>query len=148
MDFDWLLSKEQLHLILCCETYVVAAACGPLTPAGRPSSSAASSFCFNETPGRFWKALEQNAVHPIQTAASSPVPASFGPNPGLPPVGCPVATATANRTGWGPAENSYGFSRCHGTGGKARLWCSFSVTLHGNNPLAARFYSFIIRLSF
>lgn len=90
---------------MCCETHVVSAACGPLTPAGRPSSSAASSFCFNETPGRFWKALELSAVHPIQTAASSPVPASFGPNPALPPVGCPVATATANRTGRGPAEN-------------------------------------------
>lgn len=46
-------------------------------PTGSPSSSSASSFCFNEAPGRFWKALELNAVHPVQTAASSSVPASL-----------------------------------------------------------------------
>lgn len=41
------------------------------------SSSSSSSFCFNEAPGRFWKALELNAVHPVQTAASSSVPVSL-----------------------------------------------------------------------
>lgn len=45
-------------------------------PAGSPTSSS-SSLCFNEAPGRFWKALELNAVHPVQTAASSSVPASL-----------------------------------------------------------------------
>lgn len=46
-------------------------------PTGSPTSSSSSSFCFNEAPGRFWKALELNAVHPVQTAASSSVPASL-----------------------------------------------------------------------
>lgn len=47
-------------------------------PTGSPTSPSSSpSFCFNEAPGRFWKALELNAVHPVQTAASSSVPASL-----------------------------------------------------------------------
>lgn len=45
-------------------------------PTGSPTSSPSSSLCFNEAPGKFWKALELKAVHPIQTAASSSVPAS------------------------------------------------------------------------
>lgn len=46
-------------------------------PTGSPTSSSSSSLCFNEAPGRFWKALELNAVHPVQTTASSSVPASL-----------------------------------------------------------------------
>ncbi|KAM7382946.1 hypothetical protein PAMP_002639 [Pampus punctatissimus] len=71
----------------------------PLGHGSPSSSSSSSSFCFNEAPGRFWKALELNAVHPVQTAASSSVPVILDQTPPLPHAHCPVATATANRTG-------------------------------------------------
>lgn len=62
-----------------------------------------SSLCFNEAPGRFWKALELNAVHPFQTAASSSGPSEpwAKPDSAPPPPGC------------SSPDRDYGFSRCH-----------------------------------
>lgn len=70
-----------------------------------PPPFPASSLCFNEAPGRFWKALELNAVHPFQTAASSLGPREPQAKPGsasLPP-GC------------SSPDRDYSFSRCHDT---------------------------------
>lgn len=69
----------------------------------RPPPFPASSLCFNEAPGRFWKALELNAVHPFQTAASSSSPSEPQAKPSSAPLppGC-------SSPDW-----DYGFSRCH-----------------------------------
>lgn len=69
----------------------------------RPPPFPASSLCFNEAPGRFWKALELNAVHPFQTAASSSGPSEPRAKPGSAPL--PPGCSSPDR--------DYGFSRCH-----------------------------------
>lgn len=68
----------------------------------RPPPFPASSLCFNEAPGRFWKALELNAVHPFQTAASSSGPSEPRAKPGSAPL--PPGCSSPDR--------DYGFSRC------------------------------------
>lgn len=111
-------------------------------PTGSPtSSSSSSSFCFNEAPGRFWKALELNAVHPVQTAASSSVPASLDQT-----LLCLLHTAPSPRqlqTGRDRVLLKTGLwfqQMSRHTGNRnARLWSVYSVTLCGSDPQATRF---------
>ena len=100
---------------------------------GSPTSSAtSSSFCFNEAPGRFWKALELKAVHPVQTSASSSVPASLDQTL-LCLLRYPVSMATANRTEEGPMIST-------DVNREAQLWSGPSVSLCGSDLQANILY--------
>lgn len=88
-DADALASLNKLH--------VLRGHSWPLTfrQEVHPPPFPASSLCFNEAPGRFWKALELNAVHPFQTAASSSGPSE----PWAKPDSAPCLLAAAAQTG-------------------------------------------------
>lgn len=102
-DFD---CRPPVHIKSCSSYGVMLGLCIPI---GSPTSSTSPSFCFNEAPGRFWKALELNAVHLIQTTASSLVPVSLDQTllHLLHTAGLPWHPQTGLKT------MIYDFSRCH-----------------------------------